>query len=580
VSVVVSDVVLLTAATSRAADAAAIAAGDEPTTLMSRAAGHLARTIIASAGAAYGLRVDVVVGRGDNGGDGWVAAPLLARRGAQVRVIAPEGIDAPTSSAAATGRAAWLASGGRTLTGDVHDALVAADGRARADVVVDCLLGTGAEGELRGSVRAAAAAINAARAGGALVVACDVPTGVSADDGSAVEGAVSADVTLAIGGAKLGLLLPPGAQHAGEVHVGRLGPRSEVPVSGVLAEAPASRWRALTCDGARPRPFEVLGDKRDRGVVLVVAGRTGSAGAAALAGMGALAAGAGLVTVAVPAAVRSEVAGHHPALMVIGLPDDADGALHPDAVHALDAIAGAGLAGFDAVVAGPGLGTGAGATAVVTHLRAHAARLVLDADALNVHRDAPATLGEHVGELVITPHARELARIAGEHASSARIRTAAALARALDAVVVAKGPGTLIAGPDGAGWVTPLGGPELGTGGTGDVLAGMVGAVLAAHPVAHPSAATHGSDEPLARAVARAVWWHAAAGQLAAAASAGRIDAVDVLDALPTVLARLAVRPAASGTGPSGRVPLHLLFGSDVPSTVGADASAAMRGRR
>jgi ADP-dependent NAD(P)H-hydrate dehydratase / NAD(P)H-hydrate epimerase len=572
----VGDVELLTAAAAREADAAAIAAGDDAAVLMARAAGHLARTVIASAGGAYGLRVDLVVGRGDNGGDGWVAALLLARRGAQVRVIAPDGLDVPLSPAAAAGRTAWLGAGGRTVTGDVGDALVGPDGRARQDVVVDCLLGTGAHGELRGVVRAATDAIAAARAGGALVVACDLPTGVCADDGSVVEGAVVADVTSSIGGPKLGLLLAPGAQHAGEVHVARIGPRFTVPTQR------RPRWCALSVAGVRPRPLDVLGDKRDRGVVLVVAGRTGSAGAAALAGMGALAAGAGLVTVAVPAAVRSEVAGHHPSLMVIGLPDDVDGALHPDAVHALDAIAGPGLAGFDAVVAGPGLGTGAGAAAVVAHLRAHAARLVLDADALNVHRDAPATLGQHVGELVVTPHARELARIAGEHAVDVRIRTASELARDLDAVVVAKGPGTLVVGPDGDGWVTPLGGPELGTGGTGDVLAGMVGAALAAHPIGHPAgAARHAPGEPLARAVARAVWWHAAAGVLAAASSAGRIDATDVLDALPAVLAQLAARGEAPDVGPSGRVPLATLLGSAVAPAVGAvTSSAAVRGRR
>jgi ADP-dependent NAD(P)H-hydrate dehydratase / NAD(P)H-hydrate epimerase len=570
------DLELLTAAGSRAADAAAIAAGDDPAALMARAAGHLARTVIATAGHAYGLRVDLVVGRGDNGGDGWVAAPLLAQRGARVRVIAPDGTDVAISPSAAAGRSAWLASGGTAVTGDVRTALVSDDGRARADIVVDCLLGTGVHGELRPEIRDATAAIATARDGGALVVACDVPTGVSADDGSALEGAVVADVTLSLGGFKLGLLLSPGAQYAGDVQVGRLGPRF-APVAPAATDEPV-RWHAMTLDGARPWALDPAGDKRDRGVVLVVAGRRGSAGAAALAGMGALAAGAGLVTIAVPASVRSEVAGHHPAMMVIGLPEDSEGAVHRDAVHALDAIAGPGLAGFDAVVAGPGLGTGEGALAVVAHLRANAARLVLDADALNVHRDAPETLSDHGGVLVVTPHERELVRIAGSHASDSRIATAAALAAAIGAVVVAKGPATLVVGAQRQGWVTPIGGPELGTGGTGDVLAGMIGAALAAHPLSRTYPAREGAGaggahegEPVARAVARAVWWHAAAGHVAASDRAGRIDAVDLLDALPSTLSALAGRPGVVDVGPAGRMRLADLVGSDAPA--GADRS-------
>jgi ADP-dependent NAD(P)H-hydrate dehydratase / NAD(P)H-hydrate epimerase len=279
--------------------------------------------------------------------------------------------------------------------------------------------------------------------------------------------------------------------------------------------------------------------------VLVVAGRVGTAGAAALAGRGALAAGAGLVTVAVPEPVRAEVAALHPALMTVGLPADADGGLHADAVHALP------LDGVDAVVAGPGLGTGRGAAVVVTHLRARCARLVLDADALNVHRDAPDTLGEHPrgagAALVLTPHERELDRLAGDGAHRDRVARLPALAARWDAHVVAKGPGTLSVAPDGTVHVSPFSVPALATGGTGDVLAGMLGATLAAD----------GGDD-VARRVARAVWWHAAAGVLAGARSGGRTDATGVLDALPHLFAHLA---AAGGTalrsrdpGPMGRI--------------------------
>jgi ADP-dependent NAD(P)H-hydrate dehydratase / NAD(P)H-hydrate epimerase len=170
--------------------------------------------------------------------------------------------------------------------------------------------------------------------------------------------------------------------------------------------------------------------------------------------------------------------------------------------------------------------------ALVAALRRRAARLVLDADALNVHREYPGSLAEHRGALVLTPHERELARIGGgEDGADAwahRVVRVPELAAALDATIVAKGPGTLIAAPDGRVWVTPVGGPALGSGGTGDVLAGVLGAAIAG-----------ATDVPLA--VARAVWWHAAAGALAGATRAGRATATDLLATLPQVLARLAV---------------------------------------
>jgi hydroxyethylthiazole kinase-like uncharacterized protein yjeF len=524
---------------ARAADAAAEAAGVGRGALMARAAGHLARTALAVGGRAYGLRVDVVVGPGDNGGDGWAAAPRLAAAGAHVRVVVPDGVGAPRSAAASAAREAWLASGGRTVAPDAA--------APRADVVLDCLLGTGAAGPLRGGLPAATAWIAAVRSGEARVVACDVPTGVDADTGAVVRGAVVADATVTFGAPRPGLVLHPGAAHAGRVHVGRLGVAHPVDPLG-------SRWGVLDADGARPRPLAVDAEKRSRGTVLVVAGRVGASGAAALAARGALAAGAGLVRVAVPEPVRAEVAAHHPAAMVVGLPADGDGALHPDAVHALAPH----LADVDAVVAGPGLGLGPGAVAVVAALVALPGVLVLDADALNLHRDATAPLVGHPGVLVLTPHERELARLTGTAAAAVRAVAATALAAELDAVVVAKGPGTLVAGPDGTVLVEPPGASALATGGTGDVLAGMVGAVLAglrASAGTDPGA-TEAPVTDVLRAVARAVRWHAVAGRHAGAAGAGRTDALRVVDAVAGALAACAAAPAPRDAGPSGLVAL------------------------
>lgn len=519
---------LLDAAAARAGDQAAVAAGDSWHGLMERAAGHLARGVLDLAGHAYGLRVAIVVGKGNNGGDGWAAARLLGRRGAQAWVVAPDGLDTEVSAETAANRAAWRAAGGRTSAGTAE--LAAA--LAWADVAVDALLGTGVSGPPRGVTGEACRALLEAHAAGTPVVACDVPSGVSSDDGSAPDGAVRADLTVTFGGLKRGLVLHPGAAHAGRVVVGDLG----------RAYRPGPQpWQALTPAGAAPTLYPTTAEKRARGTVLVVAGAVGTSGAAALAGGGALAAGAGLVTVATPAPVRAEVAAHHPSLMVQGLPADEQGAVAADAVHALPDP-------YDVAVAGPGLGHGVGAAALVAALRERAERLVLDADALNVHRDEPDALAEHRGALVLTPHERELARLGGgEDGPDAwrhRVERVPRLAERYGAIIVAKGPGTLVAAPDGRVWVTPVGGPALGSGGTGDVLAGVIGAAIAT-----------ADDVPLA--VARAVWWHAAAGDRAGADRAGRATAVDLLVALPPTLGTLAATAdpgAETTTAPTRRI--------------------------
>jgi hydroxyethylthiazole kinase-like uncharacterized protein yjeF len=360
------------------------------------------------------------------------------------------------------------------------------------------------------------------------------------------------------GALKRGLLLAPGSVHAGRIHLGGLGARSDAATAGV---ATSGAWSMLTAVGARPAPFDVHSEKRQRGVVLVVAGRVGAAGAAVLAGRGALAAGAGLVTLAVPEPVRAEVAAMHPALMVVGLPADTDGGVHADAVHALP------LEGVDAVVVGPGLGTGPGAAAVVTHLRRTCPLLLLDADALNVHRDAPDRLAEHAapaGAIVLTPHARELDRIGGTGTYVDRAVRVPELAARWGATIVAKGPGTLVAGAGGDVHVTPFDEPTLATAGTGDVLAGMLGAALAASTAAERVA----GQGLLARRLARTVWWHAAAGRTAGARSGGRSDVTAVLDALPEVLAALMALGSSGGSdgpGPSGRVRLEDLLALAVP---------------
>ncbi len=515
---------LVSAAEAAAGDREAVAAGATWGGLMDRAARALADGVLAADGHAYGLRVVVVVGSGNNGGDGWAAAPRLARRGAHVTVVSLAALDADLSDEAAHHRDAWLAGGGRVVErpGDPRAAL------ARADVVVDCLLGTGASGAPRGAYGDMVVAIADLRSGeGAVVVACDIPTGVDADSGRVHAPAVTADVTVTMGAPKRGLLLAPGCWQSGHVVVGDLGPHWV---------APRPAWHALTAAGAAPTPLPPDADKVAHGRVLVVAGSVGTGGAAILCTRAALGAGGGLVTLATPAPIQRVVAPVVPAAMTRRLPHSGEH-VAPGAVADLQDVAS-----FDAVVVGPGLGPVAGTRAVVDHVLANARRVVLDADAINVFRDDPSALADHAGELVLTPHERELARIGGGgdggDAWANRVERVPGLAARYDATIVAKGPGTMVAAADGRAWVTPLGGPELGTGGTGDVLAGMLAATVAPPAVA---------DLPVA--VAAGVWRHAwGAHHLSGARDLARIGAEELAGSLPDTDGAL-VRLAAADPG-------------------------------
>lgn len=508
---------LLDAGSAKAGDEQAVAAGDTWAGLMHRAAHALAAGVLECTGFGYGLRVVVVVGSGNNGGDGWAAAPILAARGAHVTVVTLAPLDAELSDEAAGFRSAWVGRGSRTIVGVDHlDEVV-----ATADVVVDCMLGTGATGAPRGDVATAVAHVEAADA---MVVSCDIPTGVDADTGVVHDPAVRADLTVTFGARKRGLLLAPGCWQAGRVVVGDLGPRYRAPTT----------WHALTARGAAPDRWPPDADKRAHGVVLVVAGSVGSGGAAIMATRAALSAGAGLVTLATPAHIQRVIVPAVPAAMTRPL-------RHSGSHVALDAVDQLlDVADFDVAAAGPGMGPVEGTRAVAEHLLESARRVILDADAINVFRDDPARLASHLGDLVLTPHERELARMGGGRngpdAWANRVERVPALAAEYDATIVAKGPRTIVAAPDGRVWVTPLGGPELGTGGTGDVLTGMLA----------PAVAT-ADDVPAA--VAAAVWRHAfAAHHLASRRGIARLGADElaaaIMDADGTLAQLAAVDPA------------------------------------
>ena len=482
----------------RAVDAWAI---DEMATpsldLMERAGAGLAR--VAAAAAADGP-VCVVVGRGNNGGDGLVAARHLREDGHVVTVLAAGPLDDLRGDAAENLE---------RLPGAPPEPF-AVERLAGAGVVVDALLGTGFEGAPRAPVATAIAAINAQPA---PVVACDVPSGVDASTG-AVEGeAVVAAVTATFHGSKLGLHVEPGKSHAGAVEVVAIGvPRGAPPPrrAGLISE------RVLDLYPRRPRS----GSKFDSGVVVVAGGSAGLTGAPTLAARSAQRAGAGYVQVAVPAAVQQVVELRLLEQMTRGLADAA-GAHTPDGVGELVEMA----ARAGAVVLGPGLGRSAGAVEFARMAaRELPAPLLVDADGLNAHAGRLELFRERSGPTVLTPHAAELARLLElepEDVERQRLDSARRAAELSGAVVLLKGDDTIVARPGGPVAVSPGGSAALATAGTGDVLSGLVGALLAKGLGPFEAAALG--------ALAHGLAGRAAAELL----GADHVMAGDVIDALP-----------------------------------------------
>lgn len=548
---------LLTGEQAGAADRAAVAAGDSWDGLLARAGGALASGVVEvlrdRTGGVYGRRVLVVVGKGDNGGDGWVCAARLRSRGVAVTVLAGHGTQVETSPHTDAARSGWLSSGGRVLE-DASAHLDRWPGTAPhdlPDVAVDCVLGTGAQGAPRpGPAADMVRVLRGLATAGVAVVACDVPSGVAADTGEVEDEdlAVRADRTVTFGAAKRGLLLLPGARHVGALQVADLGPRWSLPEDPFGTVDQVGAWFATGDAVAAPRPWAPTADKRARGRVLVVAGSRRYAGAAALCGWAALRTGAGLVTVATTADPTPVLAAD-PGLMVLRLPVSDDSVGGP-AATATDVVVDA-LDDTDTAVVGPGLGHEPPTREVVEAVLG--ARpdgpmhrtVVLDADGCNVFRHDLEGLADATADrvrLVLTPHERELARLLDidvPTTAAARAEAAREVAGRTGAIVLAKGPATVVVSPDAPTFVVCGGGPSLGTGGTGDVLAGMLGAVLARDH-------WHGGSDH-ARVVAATAHLHGLAGQRAGERTAGRATASDVVEALPEVLADLARRGAAAG---------------------------------
>jgi len=463
----------------------------------------------------------VVCGRGNNGGDGLVVARLLRDAGRPVTVLCmapPEelSVDAAANLARLPGDPPRDLAQGASALGD-------------ATAIVDALLGTGFEGAPRGIV---ADAIEAIAGAPAPVVSVDVPSGVDASTGRVAGAAVRAAVTVTFHAAKPGLWIRPGKVHAGRVRTIDIGiPRgapSDAPDEALVGLIEPSIAGELPRRGASSTKFS-------SGHVIVAGGSRDLTGAPRMAALASARAGAGYVTACLPGSLQPVLAATLLEVMTRPLPD-AGGDLEVEGVPAVLQALGRG----GALVLGPGLGGAAGAVAFARELARQApVAMVLDADGLNAHAGRLGDLARRQAPTVLTPHAGELGRLLErdseeiERERLASVRTAAERARA---VVVLKGDDTLVAEPSGRVAISRGGSPGLATAGTGDVLSGVIAALL-----------SQGLE--VFEAACAGVWLHAEAGRVAARAqgSAEGVMASDVIAALPR--AREGAGPRDTGGG-------------------------------
>jgi len=464
---------VFTAAEMRALDARAIRElGIPGPRLMEHAGSAAAASIGRHLAPVRGKSVVIVCGKGNNGGDGFVVARRLRARGAAVRVFLVAGrAEVRGDAGEALGR--WR--GRVEEIRSERDLAALARALGRADAVVDALLGTGLTGAARGLVAASIELIN--RDGGRAgvpVFALDLPSGLSADHGALLGPTVRATRTVTFAGLKRSLLLYPAAGLAGPVEIADIGVSAEETRRGVTT------WRVEAAD-VRPQfpPREADAHKGRFGHLLVVAGSLGKTGAAVLAGRAALRAGVGLCTIAAPESQQPIIGAQAPEYMTEALPETAARSLSLLATERLLELA----RGVDAVALGPGLSLDPETQELARALIRDVERpMVVDADALSALAGHLELLRRAAGPRALTPHPGEMARMLGIGADAVqtdRLEITRRVSRDYAVALALKGAGTVIGGPDGHVAINPTGNPGLAKGGSGDVLTGIVGALLA-----------------------------------------------------------------------------------------------------
>jgi hydroxyethylthiazole kinase-like uncharacterized protein yjeF len=493
---------LLTTAEMAEADRLAIAGGTPGIDLMERAGRAVADAVSRVSGRAT-PKVVVAAGPGNNGGDGFVCARILAERGFPVRLLLL-GERGKLRGDAATAAALWQ--------GPVEAATP--DAFAGAELAVDALFGAGIDRPVQGTARAIIEAINAA---GAPVIAVDLPSGINGTSGAVMGAAVNADETVTFFRRKPGHLLLPGRLHCSSVEVTDIGIPASV-LDSIRPKTFANNRALWAAQFPVPRPG---GHKYQRGHVAVVSGGMSHTGAARLAARGALRAGAGLVTIASPHDALATQAAANLAIMVRPV---------EDAAALAEWLADPRL---NTVVLGPGGGVGPRMKDMVLASLAGNRSVVLDADALTSFAESPDALfaaikGRGSAATVLTPHEGEFSRLfksAGQTADNASKYDRALMAASTSgATILLKGSDTVVASPDGRASISENAPPWLATAGSGDVLAGFVGALLA-------------QGMPAFEAASAAVWLH---GETGSEAGPGLI-AEDLPEALRAVYRRLFV---------------------------------------
>ena len=474
--------------------------------LMERAAAHLARAAMEEMGR---RRAAVVFcGSGNNGGDGVAAAALLRQRGVAVRAFLVGSREKMTADTSRMEQ--WLRRVGGTLEDFDPDLPELPEILSGAGAIIDAIFGIGLRRPLSGPAAAAAERINASEV---PVIAADIPSGVAADTGAVLGTAVKADRTLTFSMAKPGHFTEPGCVYCGRVEICDIG----IPAS-VLAGSGCGVFAVDRPDVSLPRR-DRLSHKGDFGRVMLLGGSVGYTGAPCLSAAAAVRAGAGLVSLGVPEAVWSVCAGVCREAMPFPLPCDEAGRLTSAALPLLRER----WAGCDVLAVGPGLGRSGEIVSLTQEIvRTFPKTLVLDADALWAVSAEPELLRQRPGPTVITPHAGEFHRLGGD-ITGGRLADARAFAETYGCVTVLKGHRTIVAFPTGDCHVITAGNPGMAKGGSGDVLTGVMAAML--------------GQLPPEKAVVTAAWLHAAAGDHCAAARGEYgMTPSDIIDALPETM--------------------------------------------
>jgi len=464
----------------------------------------------------------VLCGKGNNGGDGFVVARHLLDIGAKPAVYLL-GEPGEVRGDAGANLKRWQDVGGQPVV--VRDSNEWQSGKAAvgsADIIVDAILGTGARGPVEGLLREAIEDINR-RTAAQTVVSVDIPSGLGADSGEVQGVCVSANFTITFTSPKVGFFLGEGHAHVGQLVVRDIGSPFEL-----IEEIGQGHLRWL-----EPRelaqfaiPRDPAGHKGDYGHALIVAGSVGKSGAAVLASWAALRVGAGLATVATPEPVLPIVASHLPEVMTEPLPATETGSISLRSLEygRFDSL----LKGKRALAIGPGLSTHNETQQFVRTIvgKRTAIPIILDADGLNAFDGHSAELKDSKEMIALTPHPGEMARLLGSTTSeiqSQRLRVAQTAATNWGAFVILKGHQTIVAAPDGKAWINSTGNPGMATGGTGDVLTGMLAGLTAQHG--------HGSWW---RTLGFGVYLHGLAGDLAAAdVGQAPLMASDLIRAIP-----------------------------------------------